>query len=41
MNAMQNATRNAEEMLDKLRLEYNLARQAAVTQEIAELTMFK
>ncbi len=38
MLAMQSATRNADEMLEKLRLEYNLARQAAVTQEIAEIT---
>jgi F-type H+-transporting ATPase subunit gamma len=38
MIAMQNATRNADEMLVKLRLQYNLARQAAVTQEIAEIT---
>ena len=38
MTAMQSATRNADEMLGKLRQEYNLARQAAVTQEIAELS---
>ncbi|MDR1928399.1 MAG: ATP synthase F1 subunit gamma [Oscillospiraceae bacterium] len=38
MLAMQSATRNADEMLDKLRQQYNLARQAAVTQEIAEIT---
>ncbi|MDR2525046.1 MAG: ATP synthase F1 subunit gamma [Oscillospiraceae bacterium] len=38
MLAMQSATRNADEMLNKLRMEYNLARQAAVTQEIAEIT---
>jgi len=38
MNAMQSATRNADEMLEKLRMEYNLARQAAVTQEIAEIS---
>ena len=38
MNAMHSATRNADEMLGRLRQEYNLARQAAVTQEIAELT---
>ena len=38
MNAMQSATRNADEMLGKLRQEYNLARQAAVTQEIAEIS---
>jgi F-type H+-transporting ATPase subunit gamma len=38
MTAMQRATRNADEMLGKLRQEYNLARQAAVTQEIAEIS---
>jgi len=38
MAATQSATRNADEMLSRLRLEYNLARQAAVTQEIAELS---
>jgi len=38
MAATQSATRNADEMLGRLRLEYNLARQAAVTQEIAEIT---
>jgi F-type H+-transporting ATPase subunit gamma len=38
MNAMQSATRNADELLKKLRLQYNLARQAAITQEIAEIT---
>lgn len=38
MNAMQSATRNADEMLQKLRLRYNLARQSAITQEIAEIS---
>ena len=38
MTAMQQATRNADEMLSKLQMEYNLARQAAITQEIAELS---
>ncbi|MDR1734828.1 MAG: F0F1 ATP synthase subunit gamma [Oscillospiraceae bacterium] len=37
MAAMQSATRNADEMLDKLKLQYNMARQAAVTQELAEI----
>jgi F-type H+-transporting ATPase subunit gamma len=37
MNAMTSATRNAEEMLKKLRLQYNRARQAAITQEITEI----
>lgn len=35
--AMENATDNAEEMIDKLTLFYNRARQAAITQEIAEI----
>lgn len=38
MNAMQSATRNADELLKKLRLQYNIARQAAITQEISEIT---
>ncbi len=38
MNAMQSATRNADELLKKLKLQYNMARQAAITQEIAEIT---
>ena len=36
-NAMENATDNAEELLDKLSLEFNKARQAAITQEIIEV----
>lgn len=36
-NAMKNATDNAEEMIDGLKLSYNRARQAAITQEIAEI----
>lgn len=35
--AMENATDNAEEMIDDLTLTYNRARQAAITQEIAEI----
>ena len=35
--AMENATNTAEEMIDKLQLQYNRARQAAITQEIAEI----
>jgi len=35
--AMESATDNAEEMIDKLRLHYNRARQAAITQEISEI----
>lgn len=37
MTAMDSATRNASEMLDKLRLQYNRARQFAITQEISEI----
>ncbi len=37
MNAMETASDNAEEMLDKLNLSYNRARQAAITQEITEI----
>lgn len=35
--AMENATDNAEEMMDKLTLSFNQARQAAITQEITEI----
>jgi len=38
MNAMQGATRNADELIKKLRSQYNAARQAAITQEITEIT---
>ncbi len=37
MTAMDNATKNADEMLQKLNLYYNRARQAAITQEISEI----
>lgn len=37
MTAMDNATSNAEEMLDNLTLSYNRARQGAITQEITEI----
>jgi len=37
MNAMDNATTNAEKMIKKLTLNYNRARQAAITQEITEI----
>ncbi len=37
MNAMQQATKNADEMLKHLNKEYNTARQYAVTQEIIEI----
>jgi len=36
-NAMENATNNAKEILDNLNLEFNKARQAAITQEITEI----
>jgi F-type H+-transporting ATPase subunit gamma len=37
MTAMDNATANADEMLQKLNLYYNRARQAIITQEITEI----
>ena len=37
MVAMKSATDNAGEMIDKLQLDYNKARQAAITQEISEI----
>lgn len=37
MNAMQNATNNADEMIKKLNLEFNTARQLAITSEITEI----
>ncbi|NGQ95561.1 F0F1 ATP synthase subunit gamma [Brevibacillus sp. SYP-B805] len=37
MTAMGNATDNASEMIDRYTLEYNRARQAAITQEISEI----
>ena len=36
-NAMSNASDNASEMIEKLSLEYNRARQGAITQEITEI----
>jgi F-type H+-transporting ATPase subunit gamma len=38
MLAMQNATDNAGDMIDDLTLEYNRIRQAAITQELAEIS---
>ncbi len=35
--AMENATDNAEEMIDSLSLQYNRARQGAITQELTEI----
>ena len=36
-NAMENATNNAKDLLDELKIEFNKARQAAITQEITEI----
>lgn len=38
MMAMKNATDNASDLIDDYTLEYNNARQAAITQELAEIT---
>ncbi|RBO54426.1 F0F1 ATP synthase subunit gamma [Rhodovulum sp. BSW8] len=37
MSAMDNATRNAGDMIDRLNLEYNRSRQAAITKELIEI----
>ena len=37
MTAMDAATRNAGELIDKLTLKYNRARQAAITTELMEI----
>lgn len=37
MNAMKNATDNATDLIDDLSLQYNRARQAAITQQITEI----
>ena len=37
MTAMENATKNAAEMIDKLTLVYNKARQASITKELIEI----
>ncbi|MFC2970082.1 F0F1 ATP synthase subunit gamma [Acidimangrovimonas pyrenivorans] len=37
MSAMDNATRNAGDMIDKLTVEYNRSRQAAITKELIEI----
>lgn len=36
-NAMENATKSAEDLLDQLNIEFNKARQGAITQEITEI----
>ncbi len=38
MLAMKNATDNASDLIDDYTLEYNNARQAAITQELAEIS---
>ena len=37
MSAMDNATRNAGELVDKLTINYNRSRQAAITKELIEI----
>ena len=37
MTAMDNATRNAGEMINKLTIQYNRSRQAAITTELIEI----
>ena len=37
MTAMDNATNNASEMIASLTLQYNRARQAAITKELMEI----
>ncbi|MEM1383381.1 MAG: F0F1 ATP synthase subunit gamma [Pseudomonadota bacterium] len=37
MSAMDNATRNAGEMIDRLTIQYNRSRQAAITKELIEI----
>ena len=37
MNAMHSATQKADEMLRKLKTQYNISRQASITQEITEI----
>ena len=36
-NAMENATNNAKDLLEQLKIEFNKARQSAITQEITEI----
>jgi F-type H+-transporting ATPase subunit gamma len=38
MMAMKSATDNAGDLIDDLTLAYNTARQASITQELAEIT---
>jgi len=37
MNAMENASKNANEMISKLTLKYNRARQSRITNELIEI----
>ena len=37
MNAMENASKNAKEIIQKLTLQYNKARQARITMELVEI----
>lgn len=37
MSAMENASKNAKEIFDKLTLQYNKARQARITMELVEI----
>jgi len=37
MTAMESATRNTEDLIEKLTLQYNRARQAAITRELVEI----
>jgi F-type H+-transporting ATPase subunit gamma len=37
MTAMDSATRNARDMIERLTLKYNKQRQAAITKEISEI----
>ena len=41
MMAMEGATNSAKQMLKELDIEYNRARQAAITQEITEVDVYK
>lgn len=41
MIAMQNASNNAHDVVESLKLEYNKSRQAAITQELIEITVSK
>jgi len=41
MMAMRNASDNAKELLEELRLDYNKARQAQITSEVSEISSTK